>query len=217
MEDPTENVELIASMIRERIPFDIDITTSTDVFDIDEDELDTGTYWSCNIGYVNIDSHTGVECTDSYTNPYKVEVYGGCGGKRWDHVRKYEYEDIDDAVNKVVDVVERSKIFADKYEIISFKGKIDDIDEELMTAVENQRRQTEMISKILFHSETCTQGNTFPEVHEDGMDIVKYLLKLQDKCRDLLTTILEYKPDSEKVKSLEEDFNKLALTVKRDQ
>lgn len=43
-------------------------------------------------------------------------------------------------------------------------------------------------------------------------DKIEFLLKNQERCISLLTSAIEYKPGSDMVKSLEQEFNSLALT-----
>ena len=70
--------------------------------------------------------------------------------------------------------------------------------------IEKTQEQYSLLLKVFADGvEPSTSDLTIPD---SSAGKLRFLSKLQDKCNYILTTSLEYQPDSEVVKSLEEDF-----------
>ena len=202
--------KFIINSIKKSIPFDIDID-----YDIDD-----------GVVYIEVTPEISIEFRKSsdISDTFDVFVADRCESgstRQYDH---YEYDDVDDATKGVINIIENHEYYTDKYEIARLKEERLSIKKGIKTAIGNQKRQMEMISELMFHSETCTQedpaqetykGNSDNEKHEDN-DKVNTLLKLQEQYLDILQSALEYKPDGEVVRSLEKHFGQLALSTKKD-
>ena len=177
----------VVSIVRENTPFDLTITVNGEG----------------NQGYIFIEPDISIDCDNSDGMSYDIQIVV-------DH-QLYEVGDVDITCDNITDTVEgvlgilkihplykHQFILHDKNnETKKLKGKI-------LESIEKQEEQLHMIINLF-----SSDGNKYVPSGNLNADI-DLLLKLQDKCHDLLTTILEYKPDSEVVKSLEEDFDKLA-------
>ena len=79
-------------------------------------------------------------------------------------------------------------------------GKLDE-------AIKKQIEYLDKLVSMYAHGDNISTET----ISTDAYEKVDYLLKLQQKCEDLISTHLEYQPDSDIVKSLGEEFDKLKV------
>lgn len=122
---------------------------------------------------------------------------------------KFGCNDIESIVERVVTIMEGVRL--QKLEDIHKKAE-----DSLDTMIKNQSTYLDLLRSILVYSDdnnhnykSYNRGSCTPY---DLISKISYLEDLQQKCEDLISTHLEYRPDSDIVKSLEEEFDKLKTT-----
>lgn len=154
---------------------------------------------------------SNIEINESYTSGLRVVVRPGLcvnisdGGFFvcfMDKCTVFKHDEVEQVVEQVVDII-RSYCLVDVESLFTNMNSI----------IRNQVEHLDMLKSLFAYSDS---GDTNTILDVNMADKFKYVLHLQDQCKDLLSSFIEYQPDSEEVSALGEEFDKLKMTGKME-
>jgi hypothetical protein len=137
-----------------------------------------------------------------YDDEDKFDVETGPSHDRTE--KKGRYLTVEETLNAVIQLTKSMEYYVSKY-------KIDELESKIKTSIELEKRQLDLIIKLLAHSDKSSNHGINKSINELDED---YLHRLQNYCVEILSNAIDYEPSSDTVDDLRKDFESLSTQHK---